>query len=155
MLERGVEVDVVGDGERQHRLDLGERDHLPGVGCSHGLFGHALPSRATPWQELVQRALAEVDDGIAGTEAEPPLAARAREGTKALDHRIPSSFSSSTGSKKEQLPTDTNCCRRTRASSSTPASRSRQRRLSGVSETSPSSASSSSNVQAARTFRKP
>ena len=89
-------------------------------------------------RSVVETALAQVDDGVAGTEAEPWLTVGAGERPESLDHRIPSSVSSSTGSKNEQLPTATSCSRRTRASSSAPALRSPQRRASGVSEIWPS-----------------
>ena len=46
-------------------------------------------------------------------------AAVADERAEALDHRIPSCFRSSTGSKKEQLPTATSCSRRTPTARST------------------------------------
>ena len=128
VLERRVEVDVVGDREREQRLDVGERDRLPRRCRGHRLLGHALPGGATLRQQLVERAGAEVDDRLAGAEAEMRGAAALRERPEALGHRTPSSCRSPTGSKKEQLPTATSCSRRTRSSSSAPASRSRQRR---------------------------
>ena len=55
----------------------------------------------------------------ASPERKPRCGAPSRgERAEALDHRIPSSCRSATGSKNEQLPTATSCSRRTRASSS-------------------------------------
>ena len=75
VLERGVEVDVVGDRERQLRLDLVERESRRPRRSGHRLLGRALPGGAPLRQELVERARAEVDDGVAGAEAEPRAAA--------------------------------------------------------------------------------
>ena len=143
MLERGVEVDVVGDREGQHRLDVVERDRVAGLGRRHSVLGRAVPRLPALRQERVEAARGEVDDAVAGAEAEPRLTVGAGERPESLDHRIPSSVNSSTGSKNEQLPTATSCSRRTRASSAAPALRSPQRSASGVSETAPSSAVSS------------
>ena len=54
MLERGVEVDIVRDGEREERLDVVERDRVACGRCGHGLLGHALPGVATLRQERVE-----------------------------------------------------------------------------------------------------
>ena len=134
VLERGVEVDVVRDGERQLRRHLVERDRVARSGRRERLLGRALPGVPPLRQQLVERALAQVDDGVAGAEPEVRGPA-AHEGAEPLRHRTPSRFRSSTGSEKEQLPTATSCSRRTRSSSSAPATRSRQRRPAGPSST--------------------
>ena len=158
VLERRVEVDVVGD----RRTAAAARPCRAGSRRPRGRRGAPTASsvarsqaRPSLRQQLVERALAEIDDRVAGAEPEVCRAADGDERSEALRHRTPSCFRSSTGSKKEQLPTATSCSRRTRASSSASATRSRQRSPSARSSTASLSAASSSNAHAAITFRKP
>ena len=90
VLERRVEVDVVRDREREQRLDLGERDRVACGGRVDGLVGRALPRRAAARQQLVERALAEVDDGVAGAEAEARPTAAASERPESWSQVAPS-----------------------------------------------------------------
>ncbi len=111
MLARRVEVDVVGDVEREAHLRVGD---------ARAVVRASGRDRVTPrcrarGHERVQRRLrehvaqaAQVDDLPALGPREAPVGECAEPG-----HRIPSSCSSPTGSKNEQLPIECSRCVRT------------------------------------------
>ena len=109
VLDRRVEVDVVGDLERQARLtrDLRAVEVLERV----------LPGAAAERHERVEArlpevlaVLGEVDHAVALAPADAAL-----DDPEAADHRIPIARNSSTGSKNEQLPIEWKRSRRTAA----------------------------------------
>jgi hypothetical protein len=84
VLERAVEVDVVGHLERQVHRDLGERHGLCVGRRSSELLAHLSPYRRTQRHERVQRRggqliaarhLLRLDDGVTQTYADPRLVA--------------------------------------------------------------------------------
>src|SRR6266516_4880600 len=160
VLERGVEVDVVRDLEREACSCLARRDARPVVEARGG--DRLLPCLGARGEQLVQRRpgehvakAREVDDlaVLAPREAAGLERAEPRHG------RIPSRSSSSTGSKNEHVPIEWKSEARASASRAGDASRSRQR-----SETasranargrSRSASSSSPKTAATRRLRKP
>src|SRR6266545_2075239 len=142
VLERRVEVDVVRDRKRQLPLHLGNRYFL-------SLFRDQVPR-----QDRIARA--QVDHDIALEAPDMPCDTLSL-GENADLHRIPSAFSSPTGSSNEQEPIDANRSRRTQAHSSASAVRPPARKNSASSAISRvvSISSSSPKTHAASRFRKP
>src|SRR5690349_6983809 len=125
VLERGVEVDVVRNLERESQAGVLRRDTRPVVRTRGG---DRLPPRPrSRGEQLVQRrpcedvADARQVDGLAAVPPEQSV----RPGAET--HRIPSSSSSATGSKNEHVPIEWKSDARTSASFAGGASRSRQR----------------------------
>ena len=140
MLERGVEVDVVGDVERQVRSGCLEGNQIGSA--RHELVDpreRVLPRGAAQREKCVEgRGLehraetgrGEVEDSLRHAKPDAPRVAVDREDAES-DRTlhcgsIPSETSSSTGSKKLQLPIEWIRSLRTRASSSEDAERSLQ-----------------------------
>ncbi len=116
MLERGVEVDVVRDLEREVLGNALARDQLLArvneLDCTRD---HVLPGRTPEREELVQRLRLErraepgqIEDAVADPEADARRRSVRREDAEPDDAlhsgSTPSASSSSTGSKKLQLP---------------------------------------------------
>ena len=146
MLERRVEVDVVGDLERKVNRRLLERND---VATSLDQLGHlverVLPRRSPRSEERVQARLRElgaepvrreVENAVTRSKADAGLVTVNREDAEpdrpVHSGRIPRFSSSSTGSKKLQLPIECSRSRRARASSSPRALRSRHEKRSGI-----------------------
>src|SRR5262249_2645368 len=173
MLERGVEVDVVRDLQRQMYLDVVERDQLrAAVDQLDDALDGPLPRVAPGSEEAVQarccehvvtRRRREIEDSIPDPEPDARSLTLRREHSEAdrfFHKSIPSASSSPTGSKKLQLPIDHSRSRRACASSSGPASRSRHANDSASSRnaaasSSASAASSSPKTTAASRLRNP
>ena len=132
VLERRVEVDVVGDLERKVNRRLLERND---VAASLDQLDHlaesVLPRRSPRSEERIQARLRElrtetarheVENAVTCPKADPGLVPGDREDAKpdrpVHSGRIPEFSSSSTGSKKLQLPIECTRSRRARTSSS-------------------------------------
>src|SRR5262249_26831212 len=173
MLERGVEVDVVRDLERQMYLDVVERDQLrAAVDQLDDALDGPLPRTAPGSEEAVEarccehvvtRRRREIEDSIPDAEPDARSLALRREHAEAdrsFHESIPSASSSPTGSKKLQLPIDHSRSRRACASSSGPATRSRHSNdssssLNADASDSSSALSSSPKTTAASRLRNP
>ena len=140
VLERGVEVDVVGHFEGKVRARGVEGDEIGTA--RHELVDArecVLPGRAAEREKRVERrrlehrpeaGRGEVEHSLGDAEADARSVRADRKDPEAdgtsHDGSIPSATSSSTGSKKLQLPIEWSSSRRMRASSSADAERSRQ-----------------------------